>query len=127
MAQQLIDSFTGDFDPSRYRDTYRAALRKVIDRKAKGKTVEPAKVEEREPTTDLMDALMASLGDARGARSGKARTSNGSNGSNGSNASNGGRGLAKLSKSELDERARKAGIKGRSRMSKPELVKALRK
>jgi hypothetical protein len=43
-------------------------------------------------------------------------------------SSNGARGasLDKLSKSELEERARRAEIEGRSKMSKLELIEALR-
>jgi DNA end-binding protein Ku len=77
MATELIDRFSGDFDPTRYRDTYRDALLKVIRRKEKGKEV---KVPERqEPSTpdDLMEALRASLDQAKGkgSRNGKAARS----------------------------------------------------
>ena len=62
VAQQLIDNLTTDWDPKRYKDTYRAAVEKVIDKKAKGRpiTVE----EEPEPkaeVVDLVEALRASL------------------------------------------------------------------
>ncbi len=66
MATELIDRFSGDFDPSKYRDTYRDALLKVIRQKQKGKEI---KVPERqEPSTpdDLMEALRASLDEAKG-------------------------------------------------------------
>ena len=66
MATELIDRFSGDFDPSKYQDTYRAALLKVIRQKEKGKEI---KVPERqEPSTpdDLMEALRASLDQAKG-------------------------------------------------------------
>ena len=61
MASQLIDNFTGTWEPERYEDTYRARLLEVIDAKRKGKEVhvEPAAPEE-EPE-DLMAALRASL------------------------------------------------------------------
>ena len=68
MATELIDRFSGDFDPSKYRDTYRDALLKVIRQKQKGKEI---KVPERqEPSTpdDLMEALRASLDEAKGSR-----------------------------------------------------------
>jgi DNA end-binding protein Ku len=61
MARQLIDSMTTSFDPGRYEDSYRAALLKVIRRKAKGKTIEPPEPREREEQPDLMAALQASL------------------------------------------------------------------
>jgi DNA end-binding protein Ku len=64
MASELIDRFTGTFEPERYKDTYRAALLKIIRAKAKGETVEPPKAVEREAPPDLMEALRASLDSA---------------------------------------------------------------
>jgi DNA end-binding protein Ku len=62
MAQQLIDSLSGDFDPSKYRDEYRDKVLELIERKAQGDVIavqpeapKPAKV------PDLMAALEASL------------------------------------------------------------------
>jgi DNA end-binding protein Ku len=62
MAQQLIDSLSSDFDPSRYRDEYREKVLELIERKAQGEEIavqpeapQPAKV------PDLMAALEASL------------------------------------------------------------------
>src|ERR671923_1087799 len=62
MAQQLIDSLSSGFDPSRYRDEYRDKVLDLIERKAQGEEIAvqpeapaPAKV------PDLMAALEASL------------------------------------------------------------------
>jgi DNA end-binding protein Ku len=62
MAQQLIDSLTADFDPSRYHDEYREKVLELIERKAQGEEIavqpeapQPARV------PDLMAALEASL------------------------------------------------------------------
>jgi DNA end-binding protein Ku len=62
MAQQLIDSLSSEFDPSRYRDEYRDKVLDLIERKAAGEDIAvqpeapaPAKV------PDLMAALEASL------------------------------------------------------------------
>jgi DNA end-binding protein Ku len=62
MAQQLIDSLSSDFDPSKYRDEYRDKVLDLIERKAQGEEIAvqaeapaPAKV------PDLMAALEASL------------------------------------------------------------------
>jgi DNA end-binding protein Ku len=61
LAADLIDRLTGDFDHSKYRDTYRARLKKVIDAKRKGKELHaPARTEPEAPV-DLMAALQASL------------------------------------------------------------------
>ena len=62
MAQQLIDSLSSEFDPSKYRDEYRDKVLDLIERKASGEDIAvqpeapaPAKV------PDLMAALEASL------------------------------------------------------------------
>jgi hypothetical protein len=94
----------------------------VIKAKRQGKEVHAAAQPTEEEPTDLMAALRASLEGARGGRRGRSRT--GSNGSS-SNGSSGDE-LADLSKSELEQRAKKARIEGRSKMSKEELIEALR-
>ena len=113
MAQQLIDSFAGDWDPEKYSDTYRDALLEVIKAKRKGKDVHVAAEPEEERPTDLLEALRrsveASKGGRRPARNGSRRDE-----------------LGDLSRSELDKRAREADIEGRSKMSKEELIEALR-
>jgi DNA end-binding protein Ku len=67
MAAQLIDSLSADFEPERFRDTYRDHL---IERKAGGEeiTVEAAPEPEATSVVDLMAALEASVKDAREAR-----------------------------------------------------------
>jgi DNA end-binding protein Ku len=61
MAASLIDRFRGDFDPSRYKDTYAERLRDVIRRKRKGEEIHAAPEVEPEEAPDLMEALRASL------------------------------------------------------------------
>jgi len=63
IARQLVDSLATDFQPERYRDTYRAEVLELIERKAQGKeiAVQPAAEEAPEPAPDLMSALKASL------------------------------------------------------------------
>ena len=39
MAQQLIDSLSGDFDPDKYRDEYRDRVLDLIERKAQGEEI----------------------------------------------------------------------------------------
>jgi DNA end-binding protein Ku len=84
MAQQLIDSLSSEFDPSRYRDEYRDKVLELIERKASGEEIavqpeapQPARV------PDLMAALEASLaavkddGDGDGAKKKKASSGGG--------------------------------------------------
>jgi DNA end-binding protein Ku len=88
MAASLIDRFRGNFDPTRFEDTYTARLLDVIRRKRRGEEVHAAPEVEPEETLDLMEALRASLEarskaapkrtPARRSRSGSARRSSGS-------------------------------------------------
>ena len=68
MAASLIDTLTGDFDPSQYKDDYREALQAVIDAKIEGREV--VAPEQREESggavLDLMAALRASVDAAKG-------------------------------------------------------------
>ncbi|MGH9075695.1 MAG: Ku protein, partial [Acidimicrobiales bacterium] len=61
MADQLIESLSTDFDPTRYEDTHRQAVLRLIEAKVAGQelVVEPAAP--RAPVIDLMAALEASL------------------------------------------------------------------
>jgi DNA end-binding protein Ku len=67
MAEQLIDSLTSDFDPTKYHDTYRERVLDLIERKAAGEEIAVApEVPEPAAVPDLMAALEASLQDAKG-------------------------------------------------------------
>jgi DNA end-binding protein Ku len=67
MAGRLIESWTTDWKPEKYKDTYRDELCAIIKAKRKGKDVHVApKVEEEEPTDDLMAALRESIERSRG-------------------------------------------------------------
>jgi DNA end-binding protein Ku len=62
MAGNLVSSLEADFKPSKYKDTYRAAVQKLIERKAKGEEIEAPKEEEPEDDSgDLLKALEASV------------------------------------------------------------------
>ncbi len=101
-ACALIEELSVDWEPERYEDHYRARLEDVIEAKRKGGTVKAVEPE-KEPaaTPDLMAALEESLAKMKGER------------------------LEDLSKKELVEKAADAGVEGRSKMSKDELVEAL--
>jgi DNA end-binding protein Ku len=116
LAEQLIDSFTSEWKPERYKDTYRDELCKVIKAKRKGKEVRRAAEPELEEPADLLEALRASIRRSGGAKAQK----------NGSSRNGGDGRLDALSKAELDRRAKRAGVEGRSKMTKDELVEALR-
>jgi DNA end-binding protein Ku len=81
MAKQLVDSLAGDFEPQKYRDTYRQEVLDLIERKAQGEeiSVQAPPEEVAEPAPDLMSALKASLEAVR-ARDGEAGAAAGGNG-----------------------------------------------
>jgi DNA end-binding protein Ku len=110
MAAQLIESFSGEFEPGKYRDSYRDALCEIINAKRKGKDVHVEAPEVPERTPDLMEALRASLKAAEGQRDGRAARD----------------GLEQLSKDDLYKRAKQADIPGRADMSKDQLIEALK-
>src|SRR6201989_2891900 len=63
IAMQLVESLSGEFEPDKYRDTYREEVLALIERKAAGEeiAVHAAKEEGERPVPDLMAALKASL------------------------------------------------------------------
>jgi DNA end-binding protein Ku len=61
MAAQLIEQYSGEFEPEQYRDTYRDALCEIIKAKRRGEEVHAEVAPEPEAPTDLMAALRASL------------------------------------------------------------------
>ncbi|MFC4587472.1 non-homologous end joining protein Ku [Sphaerisporangium corydalis] len=71
MAESLIETMAGEFDPSEYHDAYREALQQVIEAKVAGKElVRPEETEQAGPAVDLMAALRASVDAAKKEREG---------------------------------------------------------
>jgi Ku protein len=71
LAEHILDSKAGHFDPEKFNDRYETALKALVKRKASGKTIEVAEPrEEKGEVIDLMDALRRSL---KGAGRGSAR------------------------------------------------------
>jgi DNA end-binding protein Ku len=111
MAVSLIDSMSEDWKPDEFHDTYTARVHKLIEDKRAGrkvtveeKTAEPTKV------VDLFDALSRSV-EANKSRRRSRRSEPAESG---------------LTKTELDRMARDLDVKGRSKMSRAELAKAVR-
>lgn len=112
MGRQLVDSLTAAWEPERYEDTYRERVLELLEAKAEGESVvREAPEEEGSNVVDLMAALEASIGEARGRRAGT--------------DGDGSEELGSMSREELYEEARRRDIGGRSKMSKPELIDAL--
>ena len=115
-AVTLIEELSTDWEPDRYEDCYRERLRRVIEDKRKRRKIEPPEPEKQPSATpDLMAALEATLANARTGR--PIREEPPSNGDRSE--------LERLNKDDLDERAKEAGIKGRTKMSKKQLIEAL--
>lgn len=71
MAESLIESMSGDFDPEEYHDNYREALEAVVAAKVEGKEIVAAEAPEGGgEVLDLMAALRASVADAKRRREG---------------------------------------------------------
>ena len=63
LGKTLVENLTTEkFDPGQYSDSYAKELEKLIEAKSKGQKV-TVKEEEKEPeeTTDILEALKASL------------------------------------------------------------------
>ncbi|KRA44818.1 Ku protein [Devosia sp. Root635] len=73
LAQKLIDQKVTHFDPKAYEDRYEVALMSMIKEKLKGHKPIIAAAPERGNVINLMDALKASLGEAKPAAKSKAK------------------------------------------------------
>jgi DNA end-binding protein Ku len=114
-ALALIEALSTDWDPEAYTDCYRERLRKVIQRKRKGQTIEaPDAEKEPSPVPDLMAALQRTIENVRAGEEPRTAPDGDGDGD-----------LSALSRDELYERAQKEKLPGRTKMSKKELVEAL--
>ncbi len=66
LATNLIESLAADFEPGKYQDDYRANLMKMIEAKVEGREVVEAPAPTHlAPVIDIMEALKASLAEAK--------------------------------------------------------------
>jgi DNA end-binding protein Ku len=64
IAKQIIAQKAGPFDPGRFRDRYEEALRDLLERKMKGRTIvagRPPAVQTADNVVDLLATLRASI------------------------------------------------------------------
>lgn len=61
MAKRLVDGLTSEWEPSKYKDTYRQRVLSLIKKKQQGKEIVVEEAEEAERPVDLMEALRASV------------------------------------------------------------------
>lgn len=111
-----MESLTSEWEPERYEDTYGARVLELIEQKAAGKAIVTETPEEPPQVIDLMAALERSVNEAKGRRAG----------GDGRSGTTGGEDLEEMSRDELYDEAQRRDISGRSKMTKDELVDALR-
>jgi DNA end-binding protein Ku len=70
LAEHIIRTKMGKFDPSSFNDRYESALADLVKAKIEGKKLVPRKVSKREKVVDLMAALRESAG-SRGKQPGE--------------------------------------------------------
>jgi DNA end-binding protein Ku len=143
VAQQLIESMTTDWDPTRYEDTYRERVEQLIESKRNGEEIETAAPAPRaSKVVDLTETLRRSVEEARGRRTGgrsgasaeaAAKGSKASGAEEGSKASRGtgrsgpqGEDLPAMTKAQLATLAAELRIPGRSKLTRDELETAVR-
>jgi DNA end-binding protein Ku len=61
IARQLIDMLTTEWDPTRYKNTYRDRIEELIERKREGKAIVFESETPKSNVVDLMAALEASI------------------------------------------------------------------
>ena len=61
LAEQLVESLSEDFEPSKYHDTFQRNLKALIESKHKGRTFVEEPKSGRAPVIDMMEALKRSL------------------------------------------------------------------
>jgi DNA end-binding protein Ku len=74
LASHILDSKAGHFDPAKFKDEYEIALKKLVKRKAAGKTIERSPPPERSNVIDLMEALRKSTKDGNPTPASKRRS-----------------------------------------------------
>jgi Ku protein len=69
LAEHILDTKATHFDPRKFKDEYENALKKLVKRKAGGKTIEAPEPEDRRSNViNLMDALKESVAHDKGRR-----------------------------------------------------------
>ena len=61
MAQTIIESLTGKFEPEQYKDEYREKVQEAIEKKIAGKEIAAPKEKNFGMVSNLMEALTKSL------------------------------------------------------------------
>jgi DNA end-binding protein Ku len=71
LAEQLVDTLSEDFEPSKYHDTFQQNLKALIESKQKGRTFVEEPKPGRAPVIDVMEALKRSVHQSEATNKGK--------------------------------------------------------
>jgi DNA end-binding protein Ku len=71
LAEQLVETLSEDFEPSKYHDTFQENLKALIEAKQKGRTFVEELKPGRAPVIDMMDALKRSVRQSEATNKGK--------------------------------------------------------
>ncbi len=77
IATKLVDNLTETFDPAKYTDDYREALKNLINKKIEGQEIQTAPEAPERNVIDLMEALKASVNETKKAPSKKKKKTSG--------------------------------------------------
>jgi DNA end-binding protein Ku len=130
IAKQLVESLTDEWDPSRYKNTYRTRVEALVERKREGHAIVVGSDERpRTNVVDLMSALQASIDRSRSPKRPVKTAAKSTASTKGSSMKvsehREKKGLGALTKDELIERAAKSRISVNAKMTKAELIRAL--
>ncbi len=126
---KLVESLTDEWDPSRYKNTYRERIEELVEQKRAGHAVvHGADERPKSNVIDLMSALQASIDRTSSKRTARpaAKTTAATKGTRMNVAEHRERkGLDAMTKADLLERAARLKLDVHSKMTKAELVRAV--
>lgn len=125
MAKQLIEAMSAKWEPDRYKDTYRERVTQLIESKREGHAVVFQSEAPKSNVVDLMSALKESVERSRSGRDRAAADAEPAPAASKATANGEQQTFEGMSKAELLARAAELDVPGRSKMTRPELVRAL--
>jgi DNA end-binding protein Ku len=128
IAKKLVESLTDEWDPSRYKNTYRQRVEELIEEKRAGHAVvHGAEDRPKSNVIDLMSALQASIDRStkRPSRSAAKASSPSKSASMKVSAHREQKGLDAMTKADLLDRAKQLKVDVNAKMTKDQLVRAV--
>lgn len=128
IAKKLVESLTDEWDPSRYKNTYRERVEELVEQKRAGHAVvHGAEDRPKSNVIDLMSALQASIDRSakRPTRSAAKATGATKGASISVSAHRERQGLDAMTKADLIERAKKLKLDVNAKMTKDELIRVV--